>query len=105
MALPSISNIQAPAPAMPELAQLAGAAPGAHHGGGVFQTVFEGAIRQVEDARHQGAEAVGKFLSGEGEELHTTVLATQRAELAFELFLQVRNKVVQAYQEIMRMQA
>jgi flagellar hook-basal body complex protein FliE len=33
------------------------------------------------------------------------VLATQRAELAFELFLQVRNKVVQAYQEIMRMQA
>ena len=47
---------------------------------------------------------VEKFLSGEGEELHTTVLATQRAELAFQLFLQVRNKVVDAYQEIMRMQ-
>ena len=105
----SISNIQARAAVLPELAQLAGAAPGAapgaQAGGGVFQTVFAGAIRQVEDARHQGAEAVGKFLSGEGEELHTTVLATQRAELAFELFLQVRNKVVQAYQEIMRMQA
>jgi flagellar hook-basal body complex protein FliE len=36
--------------------------------------------------------------------LHTTVLATQRAELSFDLFLQVRNKVVAAYQEIMRMQ-
>ena len=92
MALPSISNLQTPAPAMPDLAQLAGASPGPQAEGGVFQTVFEGAIRQVEDARHQGAEAVGKFLSGEGEELHTTVLATQRAELAFELFLQVRNK-------------
>jgi flagellar hook-basal body complex protein FliE len=31
-------------------------------------------------------------------------MATQRAELAFELFLQARNKVVSAYQEIMRMQ-
>jgi flagellar hook-basal body complex protein FliE len=47
---------------------------------------------------------VERFLSGEGEELHTTVLATQRAELAFEMFLQARNKVVNAYQEIMRMQ-
>jgi len=36
--------------------------------------------------------------------LHDTVLATQQAELAFELFMQARNKVVSAYQEIMRMQ-
>jgi flagellar hook-basal body complex protein FliE len=48
---------------------------------------------------------VQKFLSGDGsEDIHTTVLATQRAELAFEMFQQVRNKVVSAYQEIMRMQ-
>ncbi|MCL4851471.1 MAG: flagellar hook-basal body complex protein FliE, partial [Bryobacteraceae bacterium] len=42
--------------------------------------------------------------SGEAEEVHQAVLATQQAELAFEMFLQVRNKVVQAYQEVMRMQ-
>ena len=48
--------------------------------------------------------SVERFLSGDGEDLHTTVLATQRAELAFEMFQQVRNKVVNAYQEIMRMQ-
>ena len=47
---------------------------------------------------------VQKFLTGENEELHTTILATQKAELAFELGLQVRNKVVDAYQEIMKMQ-
>ena len=41
--------------------------------------------------------------SGETEELHQVILAGQRAEIAFETFLQVRNKVVQAYQEIMRM--
>ncbi len=45
-----------------------------------------------------------KFLTGENEELHTTVLAAQKAEIAFDLGLQVRNKVVSAYQEIMRMQ-
>ena len=47
---------------------------------------------------------MGRFLSGEGEDLHTTILATQQAELSFDLFLQMRNKVVSAYQEIMRMQ-
>jgi flagellar hook-basal body complex protein FliE len=98
MAITPISNI--PVPVAPDLQP----ASGAREGGG-FRAVFEGAIRQVENTRHQGAQAVEKFLSGEGEELHTTVMATQRAELAFELFLQVRNKVVQAYQEIMRMQA
>jgi flagellar hook-basal body complex protein FliE len=44
------------------------------------------------------------FLSGDGQELHSAVLAVQRADLAFELGLQVRNKVVSAYQEIMRLQ-
>ena len=45
-----------------------------------------------------------RLLSGKPEELHSVVLTTQRAQLEFELFLEVRNKVVQAYQEIMRMQ-
>ena len=60
-------------------------------GGASFQDVFASA-------------SVERFLAGEGEELHTTILATQRAELSLELFLQARNKVVSAYQEIMRMQ-
>ena len=52
----------------------------------------------------QAAATVESFLSGEGEDLHTVALATQRADLAFEMFQQVRNKVVSAYQEIMKMQ-
>ena len=47
---------------------------------------------------------VDRFLSGEGEELHHVAMAAQKAELSFDLFMQVRNKVVSAYQEIMRMQ-
>jgi flagellar hook-basal body complex protein FliE len=47
---------------------------------------------------------VERFLSGEGEDLHSTILASQRADLEFQMFMQVRNKVVSAYQEIMKMQ-
>ena len=68
-----------------------------------FQDVFAAAIRSVEASRSEASASVGRFLAGEGEELHTAVLATQRAELTFELFLQARTKVVNAYQEIMRM--
>jgi flagellar hook-basal body complex protein FliE len=72
--------------------------------GASFQDVFASAVQTVEAQAHNASSSVERFLSGEGEELHTTILATQQAELSFDLFLQARNKVVSAYQEIMRMQ-
>jgi flagellar hook-basal body complex protein FliE len=72
--------------------------------GGAFEDVFRSAVQTVESAGKNASASVERFLSGEGEELHTTILATQQAELSFELFMQARNKVVSAYQEIMRMQ-
>jgi flagellar hook-basal body complex protein FliE len=72
--------------------------------GSGFRDVFAGAIGQVESMSQDAAQSVEKFLSGEGEDLHTVALATQQADLAFEMLQQVRNKVVSAYQEIMRMQ-
>jgi flagellar hook-basal body complex protein FliE len=71
---------------------------------GEFGEILASAIRQVERSRAEAGQSVGNFLSGETEDLHTAVLAVEKAELAFDLFLQVRGKVVQAYQEIMRMQ-
>jgi flagellar hook-basal body complex protein FliE len=73
-------------------------------GSSEFRGVLEGAIQKVEDTRSQAAHAVESFLTGDGQELHSAILATQRADLAFELGLQVRNKVISAYQEVMRMQ-
>jgi flagellar hook-basal body complex protein FliE len=72
--------------------------------GGGFQEVFASAVNTVETAGQNAAGSTQRFLAGEGEELHTTLLATQQAELSFDLFMQARNKVVSAYQEIMRMQ-
>jgi flagellar hook-basal body complex protein FliE len=89
-----------PLPVAPELSPTGGAvAPG-----GAFKSVLENAVRSVEQTRSEATQAVSSFLNGDDVELHSTVLAAQKAELSFEMFLQMRNKVVQAYQEIMRSQ-
>ena len=89
--------------AMPQLTAASGAA-GAAGQPGEFQSVLSSAIDSIQSQQDNAAGSVQKFLSGENEELHTTILATQKAELAFQLGLQIRNKVVDAYQEIMKMQ-
>jgi flagellar hook-basal body complex protein FliE len=73
-------------------------------GTGAFQSMLEGMIGKVEQTQTQATQAAQNFLSGGDEELHSVALAAQRADLQFNLFLQVRNKAVSAYQEIMRMQ-
>lgn len=95
-----ISNI--PSIAMPGLPSPAGASGISSPAN--FQNVLESTINTLQSMQNDADTSVRKFLTGENEELHTTVLATQRAEMAFELGLQVRNKVVSAYQEIMKMQ-
>jgi flagellar hook-basal body complex protein FliE len=73
-------------------------------GGETFSSIFANAVQKVEGYQQDADASVDKFLSGEGEELHTVALKTQQAQISFDLFMQVRNKVVSAYQEIMRMQ-
>jgi flagellar hook-basal body complex protein FliE len=69
-----------------------------------FSKMFDQAINRVEQFQKDSDQKIDRLLNGGDQEVHEVVLATQRAELSFEYFLQVRNKVVQAYQEIMRMQ-
>ena len=87
---------------MPQIAPAAGTS--STGGTGAFQSMLQGMIAPVEQSQAQAQQAVQNFLSGGDEELHSVALATQRADLQFNLFLQVRNKAVSAYQEIMRMQ-
>ena len=101
MSLP-IAPIQIPAVTADTSAGIQ--APAAAAGSGEFRGLLEGAIQQVEQTGQVATQAVQRFLSGEGQDLHSAILAVQRADLAFELGLQVRNKVVSAYQEIMRIQ-
>jgi flagellar hook-basal body complex protein FliE len=76
----------------------------AQAGGSAFQSVFTEAVQKVELFQNHAQMTADRFLNGEGEEIHKVALAAQQADLSFQMFLQVRNKVISAYQEIMRMQ-
>src|SRR5438270_5963701 len=90
-------------PIGPSLSPISPLAPGSKNDAG-FGSVLQDAMHKVGELNDTASRGVENFLSGEGDDLHKTIMATQRADLAMELFLQVRNKVVQAYQEVMRMQ-
>ena len=86
--------------AVPELVTSGSSA----NSGPEFGSALAEAIGSVDQFQQNAQTSIGKFLSGEDEEIHKVALATQQASLSFDLFLQVRNKVVSAYQEVMRMQ-
>lgn len=71
---------------------------------GEFMNVLQGAIASAENVNGQATQQIQNFIAGESEDVHSVALSVQRAELTFELGMQIRNKVVQAYQEVMRMQ-
>jgi flagellar hook-basal body complex protein FliE len=68
--------------------------------GGMLQSM----MAQTTNLDKQASDAVSGLLSGKGVEVHDAMIATQKADMAFELALQVRNKAVGAYQQMMGMQ-
>ena len=71
---------------------------------GAFQNVLNGAIQSIESTQSAAGDAMQKFLTGENEEVHSMAIAMQKADITFNLGLQVRNKIVDAYQQVMQMQ-
>jgi len=62
------------------------------------------AVESLEDSQKVSEQEVAKAVSGETQDLHRTIIAMQTADLGFQFALQVRNKLVSAYEEIMRIQ-
>ncbi|MEP7355148.1 MAG: flagellar hook-basal body complex protein FliE [Acidobacteriota bacterium] len=73
------------------------------NGGDAFRALLDQSVRSVSQLEGNATDSVNKFISGEGDDVHNVMLSVQRADLAFDMFMQVRNKVVSAYQEVMRM--
>jgi flagellar hook-basal body complex protein FliE len=69
-----------------------------------FGDVLRDAIATTDELQKQSNQEIQKLMTGESQDLHATLIAVQKADLSFQLMMQVRNKIVQAYQEIMRMQ-
>ena len=69
-----------------------------------FGDTLRNAIDGVEKMQASAEDSVTQLLSGNGQDVHGAMLAVEQADLSFQLMVQVRNKIVNAYQEISRMQ-
>ena len=96
-AIPALSSVGGSLPALPSPAgQAAAQAP--------FSDLLTDAVGQVNQLEDQATTAVTGLMTGKGVDVHQAMIATQKASMAFELTLAVRNKAVQAYQSVIGMQ-
>lgn len=84
--------------------QAAGAALGTGAGDSSFGSLVRGAVERLDRGQHTVEEEMARAVAGESPDLHRTMVTLQAEDLSFQLALQVRNKVIGAYEEIMRMQ-
>jgi flagellar hook-basal body complex protein FliE len=73
-------------------------------GGPSFGSVLKDSLAQVNQLQQEADGAIKDLATGGKSTLHDTMLAIEKAELSFRLMMQVRNKIIDAYQEVLRMQ-
>lgn len=69
-----------------------------------FGTMLDGLVQNVSSKQTEANELTKKVLLGDSDQLHQSVIAMQEASVAFTMMVEVRNKLVESYQELMRMQ-
>lgn len=73
--------------------------------GASFKDVLAESIGKVNDHMIKADEKINAVVSGESEDIHGTLIQMQKADVSFRMLLQVRKKMLDTYQEVMRMQA
>lgn len=68
-----------------------------------FGSMVKDAVNSIDSSQKGAEQEISKAVAGESPDLHKTIIALQTADLKFQLGLQVRNKLMGAYEEIMRM--
>lgn len=72
--------------------------------GASFSTLFMEAIKNTDQLVKESNDYSVKIASGEIENIHEAMIAAQKADVSLQLVMQIRNKVLDAYREITRMQ-
>jgi flagellar hook-basal body complex protein FliE len=73
-------------------------------GGSSFGDLLSSAISETSKLQTQSAQEVQKLMTGEVQDVHTALIAVQKADLSFQMMMQVKNKLMAAYDDVMRMQ-
>jgi len=69
-----------------------------------FASMLQQGLAQVNALQSAADEAIWRLAAGQADNLHEVMIAVERASIALELTIAIRNKLVEAYHEIMRMQ-
>ena len=69
-----------------------------------FSDTLTESLKEVNKLQSKADDAVEDLVAGKSQSIHETMLAVNKADLAFRMTMQVRNKIVEAYQEVVRMQ-
>ena len=69
-----------------------------------FADTLKDAVENVNELQHQSDVQIQKLATGETKNIPEVMIAAEKASVAFKLLTQVRNKVIDAYQEVMKMQ-
>ena len=69
-----------------------------------FTQMLKDSIQKVNMIQSEADQTVVNLMSGKNQNLHETLISMEKASVSFELMMQVRNKIVTAYEEIFRMQ-
>lgn len=69
-----------------------------------FAAFLQESLTQVNQLQNQSDKLTQQFISGELSDVHSLMIAAEKASLGLQLTVQVRNKMIEAYQEMMRMQ-
>jgi len=72
--------------------------------GGSFKDVLNGFLKEVNDLQLDMDETIKKFAAGEVKDVHQVMIAAEEADVAFQLMMKIRNKLLKAYEELMKMQ-
>lgn len=68
-----------------------------------FGDMLKSAIESIENMQMEAGEAQDKLVRGEAAELHQVMIAAEKAGLSFDLLLEIRRRLVEAYQDLIRM--
>jgi flagellar hook-basal body complex protein FliE len=71
---------------------------------GGFMSSLQHAIGKANDIQLQASQATEALMTGQTQNIHQTMVALQEADVSFQLMMQIRNKLLSAYEEIQRMQ-
>lgn len=69
-----------------------------------FADVLKDSISKAGELEKEAENEVQKLAKMESQDIHSTMIAIEKADLTFQMMMQIRNKIISAYEEIMRMQ-